>query len=295
MTTKNPEISNQLFHRIQPSRSVSRGKWFEQSGRESWIFLVLPLVFFIVTPIFALFLRTSFSNILVDLSRAEVTQAIKLSLVTSLTTTLLSILIGTPVAYLLAYRKYPVNRILDTVIDLPTVLPPSVAGVALLMAFGRNGFFGPSLALLGINIPFTVIAVVLAQSFVASPFYVKAATIGFSAVGQELKQAAAMDGANQWQILRHIILPLSWTALLSGSVMTWARALGEFGATIIFAGNFPGRTQTMPLAIYIGFEIDLNVALTLAVILICFSFLTLLIVKGILHFKLDASNGDLYA
>jgi len=125
---------------------------------------------------------------------------------------------------------------------------------------------------------------------VASPLYIKAATIGFSAVDTDLKQASALDGATRWETFRYITLPISWTSILSGSVMTWARALGEFGATIIFAGNFPGRTQTMPLAIYIGFEIDLNVALTLAIILICFSFLTLIIVKTLLHKRLDVES-----
>jgi molybdate transport system permease protein len=197
--------------------------------------------------------------------------------------------VGTPVAYLLSKRHFRFYRLVDTLIDLPTVLPPAVAGVALLMAFGRRGLFGPWLEIAGINIPFTVIAVVMAQTFLAAPFYVKAAAIGFSAIGPELKEAAALDGANRWQIFRYVTLPLSWMALLSGSVMTWARALGEFGATIIFAGNFPGRTQTMPLAIYIGFEIDLNVALTLAIILISFSFLTLVIVKGFLHRRLDTA------
>jgi molybdate transport system permease protein len=128
----------------------------------------------------------------------------------------------------------------------------------------------------------------MAQVFIASPFYVKAASIGFAAIDPELKQAASLDGAGSWRTFREIDLPLSGMALLSGSVMTWARALGEFGATIIFAGNFPGRTQTMPLAIYMGFEIDLNVALTLSIILIGLSFLTLIIVKGILHRRVEA-------
>ncbi len=176
---------------------------------------------------------------------------------------------------------------MDTLVDIPTVLPPSVAGVALLMAFGRRGLVGALLAEKGITIPFTFIAVVMAQLFIASPLYVRSAAVGFSGIDKELKQAAALDGANRWQVFRYIVLPLSANALLSGGVMTWARALGEFGATIIFAGNFPGRTQTMPLAIYIGFEIELNVALTLSIILICFSFLTLVLVKGFLHSRLD--------
>jgi len=167
------------------------------------------------------------------------------------------------------------------------VLPPAVAGVALLMAFGRRGLFGPLLATAGISLPFTFAAVVLAQTFVAAPFYVKAAAIGFAGIDPEFRQAAALDGASRWQIFRFITLPLSWRALISGSVMTWARALGEFGATILFAGNFQGSTQTMPLAIYVGFETDINVAVTLSIILVCFSFLTLMIVKRILHHRLE--------
>jgi molybdate transport system permease protein len=202
---------------------------------------------------------------------------------TTLVTVLIVAIFGTPVAYLLARYPFRLRRVVDTVLDLPMVLPPAVAGVALLMAFGRRGIFGSYFEMLGITIAFTQVAVILAQTFVAAPFYVKAAILGFSSIEPELEQAAALDGAEGWQIFRFITLPLSWSALLSGMVMTWARALGEFGATIIFAGNYPGRTQTMPLAIYLGFELDLGVALTLSLILVGFSFLTLMIVKGMLH------------
>ncbi len=157
------------------------------------------------------------------------------------------------------------------------------------MAFGRKGILGSFLNEFDIAIPFTMAAVVIAQTFVAAPFYIKAAAIGFSSVEDELNQAAALDGANRWQILRYVIIPIAWSSILSGAVMTWARALGEFGATIIFAGNFPGRTQTMPLAIYIGFEINLDVALTLSVILIALSFLILILIKGILHQRLEVT------
>ena len=186
-------------------------------------------------------------------------------------------------AYLLARDRMPYRGLVDTLVDMPTVLPPAVAGVALLMAFGRRGILGGVLDVMGIHIAFTPIAVMMAQIFIAAPFYIKAATIGFANIEMELEQAAALDGANGWQVFRFVTIPLSWSALLSGSVMSWARALGEFGATIIFAGNLPGRTQTMPLAIYIGFELDLDVALTLSVILVGFSFLALLIVKGSLN------------
>ncbi len=261
--------------------------WKESLSRGTWQLLALPLLAFLTLPLLALFWRTSPVSFFAEFNQKQVLQAIELSFVTSTATTVITLILGTPVAYLLSQRRFRLHRIVDTLIDLPTVLPPSVAGVALLMAFGRKGLLGPVWEEMGISIPFTVTAVILAQTFIASPFYVKAATLGFAAIDPELKQAAALDGASRWQIFRHIILPLSWMSLLSGSVMAWARALGEFGATIIFAGNFPGRTQTMPLAIYIGFEIDLNIALTLSIILVCISFLTLIIVKGVLYHRLD--------
>lgn len=246
-----------------------------------WI-LSLPLVIFLVVPLVALVLRLSPASLLAHLFQPQVAQAIALSMATTSVTLLVTLLIGTPAGYVLGRREFRGRQIVDTLVDLPMVLPPAVAGIALLLAFGRRGLFGQYLDDLGIHIAFTQTAVVMAQIFVAAPFYVKAAAAGFEAIDRELLQAAALDGANGWQTFRLITLPLARTALLGGAVMTWARALGEFGATIIFAGNFPGRTQTMPLAIYLGFELDLDVALTLAVILLVASFLVLLIVKGLL-------------
>ena len=268
------------------SRQNHTTRWIEQS----WKLLALPLLLFITLPILALITRSPLPSLFANLDQRQVSQAVRLSLTTSFLTTLITWIFGTPVAYLLAQRRFRGYPIIDTLIDLPTVLPPSVAGVALLMAFGRKGMLGEWFSSWNITIPFTIVAVVMAQTFIAAPFYIKAASIGLAGVSKELKQAAALDGANHWKTFRYVVLPLSWPSLMSGSVMTWARALGEFGATIIFAGNFPGRTQTMPLAIYIGFEINLNVALTLAIILIGFSFLTLIIVKGSLHKRLDLSN-----
>lgn len=248
-----------------------------------WRVLSLPMLVFLSIPIVALFLRISPNNLLENLRQPNVLQAIGLSLVTTLIATLIIILGGTPLAYSQARGQYRFKRLIDTLIDLPLVLPPAVAGIALLMAFGRRGVLGGALSDLGIHIAFTPLAVIIVQVFVAAPFYIKSATLGFSNIDQELEQSAALDGASSRQVFRFLTIPLSWSALLGGSVMSWARALGEFGATIIFAGNFPGRTQTMPLAIYIGFELDLDIALTLSVILILFSFLALLIAKYILN------------
>lgn len=245
--------------------------------------LSLPMLLFISLPLLALFLRTTPGSLLANLQKPQVLQAIGLSLATSLTATLVTVILGTPLAYALARGAFRYHRAIDTLLDLPIVLPPAVAGVALLVAFGRRGMFGGLLNSLGIDIAFTAIAVIIAQIFIAAPFYIKAAKLGFASIDWELEQAAGLDGANPWQVFRYVIIPLAWAALLGGSVMTWARAMGEFGATIIFAGNFPGRTQTMPLAIYLGFEINLDVALTLSVILVAFSFLVLMLVKGILQ------------
>lgn len=265
--------------------TASRGPDVSRRGRRQrnrWFLLSLPYLLFLIVPLIALLLRASPAAIVQNLRNPLIQSAMTISLRTTLLATFVTLLIGTPVAYLLARRLVPAWRVIDTLVDLPTVLPPSVAGVALLMAFGRRGLLGSSLAVAGIEIGFTELAVVMAQIFVAAPLYIKTAAVGFGGTSLELEQAAALDGAGGSQVFRHVTLPLARVALVSGGVMMWARALGEFGATIIFAGNFPGRTQTMPLAIYSGFELDLNLALTLSVILMGISFLVLAIVKGVL-------------
>ncbi len=259
--------------RWQPTRP-----WYQNR----WQLLSLPLLVFLILPLIALLVRTPPGLLLIHLKDHEVLQALEVSLNTTSIATLIIILAGTPVAFFLSRNYLPGQRIIDTLIDLPTVLPPAVAGLALLLAFGRRGLLGYYIDLFGIQLAFTRTAVILAQVFIATPFFVKTAVIGFSSIDPELEQAASLDGASGWQIFRYVVLPLSWSALVSGSMLSWARALGEFGATIIFAGNFPGVTQTMPLAIYIGFEINLDVALTLSVILLAFSFVILLIMKGVL-------------
>jgi molybdate transport system permease protein len=260
--------------------AVPRWRW-RRLGRAD--LLSLPLLLFFVIPVAALLLRTSGANVLASLERPEAFQAIALSLRTTTVTAALTVVLGTPLAYVLARRRFPGWRALDTLVELPTVLPPAVAGVALLVAFGRQGLVGQWLAAAGLPLAFTTSAVVLAQLFVAGPLYVKTMAVGLADINPELEQAAAIDGASRWQVFRYISAPLAYPAALSGTVLTWARALGEFGATILFAGNFPGRTQTMPLAIYIGFETDFDVALTLSALLIGVSFLVLVVVKLLLQ------------
>jgi molybdate transport system permease protein len=266
------------------SPKISR--WASSAWR---LILAFPLLFFIAFPVLMLFVSTSPAQLLASLEKEQVYLAIGVSLKTTLVSLLVILLSGTPLAYWLGRHQFRFKQVVDTLIDLPTLLPPSVAGVALLMAFGRRGILGPWFESIGIQIPFTQLAVILAQVFIASPFFVRAAIIGFAGVDPEIEQAAQLDGANRWQVIRYVILPLSREALISGGVMSWSRALGEFGATMIFAGNYPGRTQTMPTAIYLGFEVDLNIALTLSVILVTLSFSSLLLVKSLIALRTGKS------
>jgi molybdate ABC transporter permease protein len=166
--------------------------------------------------------------------------------------------LGTPLADWLARGQVRGRAVIETVLDLPIVLPPAVAGIALLMTFGRRGVFGPLLAQWGINLPFTTLAVIMAQVFVAAPFFIRSAQTGFVGVPREIEEVASDLGADGWRVFRRVTFPLAGPALLSGVVLSGARALGEFGATILFAGNFSSRTQTMPLAIYQTMERNLG-------------------------------------
>ena len=192
---------------------------------------------------------------------------------------LVAAVFGTPLAYVMSRWNFKHKSWLEILLDLPIVLPPSVAGLALLIAFGRNGFFGPALSILGISLPFTTPAVVIAQTFVAAPLFVRSARIGFSQIDHQIIEAAHVEGANQWQLFYEVMIPLTGRVLASGAILTWTRALGEFGATILFAGNLQGTTQTMPMAIYLGFESNLGVALILSVVLIAVSIIVLAATK----------------
>ena len=241
------------------------------------------LVLFLAVPLAALVWRAVGEGAgLTDASVTTLRQALLLSLGTSLISLAIIVVLGVPLAYLLARRRFPGVRLVDTLVDLPIVLPPAVAGLALLMAFGRRGIAGQWLAELGLAIPFTTTAVVLAQIFVAVPFFVRAAKSGFARIDHDVEEAAADLGATPWRVFWRVTLPLARPALTAGAVLAWARALGEFGATIMFAGNLPGVTQTMPLAIYGRYGAgDLQAALLLALVLLGASLAILLGVRAL--------------
>ncbi len=254
----------------ETARMVAGGTpdWGEVVGRAALALAIALFVAFLSLPIIALLLRVPLTSLPDYLGRPLVLDALLLSLGTSLVSLALMVGFGTPLAFVLARRNFVGKRVLDTLVDLPLVLPPAVAGIALLLAFGRRGLLGPTLEGAGIEIGFSTAAVVLAQMFVASPFYVKAARTAFQDLPRELEEVAATDGASAWARFRHVLLPLALPGMASGAIMAWARALSEFGATILFAGNFQGRTQTMPLAIYTALESDLDAAIVISAVLL---------------------------
>ena len=233
--------------------------------------LALLFVAFVAVPLVALGWRAVESGELAaNLTSDLVLDAMRLSAVTSTIALALAILFGTPLAYLLARRDFPGKAVVDLIVDLPIVLPPTVAGVALLVAFGRRGVLGGRLDDLGLDVAFTTAAVVLAQLFVSAPYYIRTVKAGFEGVSPAYEGVAATLGASPLRIFWRVVLPLSWPSVLAGAILCWARALSELGATLVFAGNFPGRTQTMPLAIIGVFDAGrpLDVAIALGVILV---------------------------
>jgi molybdate transport system permease protein len=236
-------------------------------------------------PVVVLVGRALLDGALFDSATVQVVvDALALSLLTTSISLVLTVAIGIPLALLLARRTFRGQTLVETVIDLPIVLPPSVAGLALLLVFGRRGLLGESLSVLGIEIAFTTLAVIIAQTFVSAPFFIRSARTGFASVDHDLEDAARVDGASERQLFRSITVPLASAALAAGLVMSWARALGEFGATIMFAGSVAGRTQTLPLVVYAEFQGgDLDAAIAAASILVLAAFGVLVSVR-ILHF-----------
>src|SRR3989442_4332075 len=219
---------------------------------------------FLGIPLAALLIREPPALLWNSIKQPEVLQALQLSLVTTFVSIFLTVLFGLPVAYVLVRTRIPGRRLLETLVTMPTVLPPVVAGVALLITFGRFGLIGRYLTPLGISIPFTTVAVVMAQMFVSSPFFVNSARAGLEQLDSRYESAAYTLRASPFYTFRRVVLPLIRPALLSGAGLAWARALGELGATITFAGNFIGTTQTMPIAVYIAAETDLDTAVLIS-------------------------------
>lgn len=251
---------------------------FGAAGNSDAAFAILisllsaALLLFLALPLVALLLRVPVADLFARLGSPRVLQALRLSLICSVAATVIVVVLGTPAAYLLATRRFPGKRAIEVLVDLPMVLPPTVAGFALLMAFGRAGLAGRVLALAGWSLPFTTLGVIVAQVFMAAPFFVSPARAGFAGVERRLVEAAATLGAAERHRFFHVMLPLARPTLLAGLAMCAARALGEFGATITFAGNLPGTTQTMPLAVYVALQSDLDAAVALSVLLLLMSF-----------------------
>jgi molybdate transport system permease protein len=234
---------------------------------------------FISLPILSLLLWTVNENSWRAMATPEAGAALLLSIRTTSISLLIIVSVGTPAAYVLARKDFRGKRLVDSLIDIPAVLPPSAAGIALLLTFGRFGLAGKYLEAFGIQITFTTAAVVIAEVFVAAHFYVRQATVGFSQVRRDVEEAARVDGAGSIGVFTKVTVPLASPALVAGAVMAWARALGEFGATVVFAGSFQGVTETIPLAIFAEFQSNLDAAVALSVLVLGFAFTVILVVR----------------
>ncbi|MGW6206209.1 molybdate ABC transporter permease subunit [Streptomyces sp. NPDC055089] len=253
-------------------------------GRGVPLPLLIPALIglaFLIVPLVALLVRAPWTSMPELLTSPEVWQALRLSLVCATAATAVSLVIGVPLAWLLARVEFPGRGLVRALVTLPLVLPPVVGGVALLMALGRNGIVGKTLDdWFGITLPFTTAGVVIAEAFVAMPFLVISVEGTLRAADPRFEEAAATLGASRFTAFRRVTLPLIAPGIAAGAVLAWARALGEFGATITFAGNFPGRTQTMPLAVYLALQSDPEAAIALSLVLLAVSIAVLAGLRG---------------
>jgi molybdate transport system permease protein len=252
---------------------------------------VLTLAFLLL-PIVGIFVHTSPGKVLGQLSNPVVTDAFIVSLKTSVIAQALIILFGTPTAYLLATRRFPGHSVAVTLVELPLVLPPAVAGVGLLAALGREGLLGSSLSALGITLPFTQTAVVIAVAYVASPLYIRQAIAAFEATDRRLTAASRTLGAGPVRTFFRVELPLARSGLIAGLALSFARGLGEFGATIMFAGSLQGVTQTLPLAIYAEFDQNFDTTLAMGGVLVLISALLLLTLRIALSWQRSPSSSS---
>jgi molybdate transport system permease protein len=234
---------------------------------------------FISLPILSLVIWTVSEDSWRAMASTVAIDALLLSMRTTAISMFIIILVGTPAAYVLARADFRGKRLVDALVDIPAVLPPSAAGIALLLTFGRFGLVGRYFDAFGVTISFTTAAVVMAEIFVAAHFYVRQASIGFAEVRRDVEEAAMVDGAGRFSVFTRVTFPLAFPALVAGAVTAWARALGEFGGTIIFAGSFRGITQTIPLAIFAEFQSDIDAAVALSVLVLGFAFVVILAVR----------------
>ena len=248
------------------------------TGRVPWV-LMVPAVaglLFLVLPVAGLLVRAPWSTLGTRLAEPQVLDALRLSLVAATAATAICVVFGVPLAWLLARVEFAGRRIVRALVTVPLVLPPVVGGVALLLVLGRRGIVGQWLdQAFGITLPFTTAGVVVAETFVAMPFLVISVEGALRAADPRFEEAAATLGASRWTTFRRVTLPLVIPGVAAGAVLSWARALGEFGATITFAGNFPGRTQTMPLGVYLALETDPQAAIVLSLVLLAVSVIVL--------------------
>ena len=234
-------------------------------------------VAFFILPLLGLLLRAPWRDAARSLTEPDTLQALKLSLVASLSATGIALVLGVPMAWIYARVEFPGRALLRALTTLPMVLPPVVGGIALLLAFGRRGLFGSWLdSTFGITLPFTTAGVVMAETFVAMPFLILTVEAGLRSMDRRYEEAARTLGASRWRVFTRVTLPLIAPSLFAGAVLCWARALGEFGATITFAGNFPGITQTMPLAVYLLLETNQEASFILSLLLLLISLLVLI-------------------
>lgn len=245
---------------------------------------------FLVLPLAAIFIRPGIPEIIDQIGSEVVVDALLVTLKTSVIAHAIVLVVGTPAAYLIARRRFPGRDLVVSVIELPLVLPPAVAGVGMLAAFGRRGLLGDTFETLGISISFTQVAVVMAVVFVSAPFHIRGSIAAFEAIDADVVAAARTLGARPWRVFWRIALPLAGAGVGAASTLAFARGLGEFGATIIFAGSFQGRTQTLPLAIYSQFDRDFDQALAIGALLVVVSIVILMAAKVVPRWTRSAST-----
>lgn len=280
------KISNPKIENIIPNKTISNNKYF--ICKESLLLgfaaiAVLTYFILIVLPVLSIFKMAGVVDFIDAITREETIYAMKLSFITTTVSMLLTFVFGTPVVYYLSCTKSRLfKKAAGAIVTLPTVLPPAVAGIGLLLTFGRNGILGMYLSKIGVELTFTPIAVILAQFFVASTFYIQVLKNGVEAVGPEIFEASYVFGAGRAETFFRIIIPMLKKNVIAGLVVSWTRALGEFGATIMFAGNIYGKTRTMPLQIYTLMQTDIKIAAAVSAVLFLITFIMLWTVNSLL-------------